>query len=41
MTGEGHTYWVDAAAGYSAGDQEALLGYLLSIDALTLDVPVP
>jgi hypothetical protein len=41
VTGEGHGYWVDAASGYSAADQEALLGYLLSIDALTQDVPVP
>ncbi|MEE7477976.1 cytochrome C oxidase Cbb3 [Methylobacterium hispanicum] len=41
VTGEGHAYWVDAAAGYSLSDQEALLGYLLSIDSLTEDVPVP
>ena len=31
----------DAAAGYAAGDQAALLAYLLSIDGLTQDVPVP
>jgi hypothetical protein len=41
VTGEGHAYWVDAAAGYAAGDQAALLAYLLSIDGLTQDVPVP
>ncbi|KQT82018.1 cytochrome C oxidase Cbb3 [Methylobacterium sp. Leaf465] len=41
VTGEGHPYWVDAAAGFGPADQEALLGYLLSIDALTQDVPVP
>ncbi len=41
VTGEGHAYWVDPAAGFSPGDQEALLAYLLSVDALTQDVPVP
>lgn len=41
VTGEGHAFWVDAASGYTRGDQDALLDYLLSVDALTQDVPVP
>lgn len=28
VTGEGHPFWVDGAAGYSADDQEALVDYL-------------
>lgn len=31
ITGEGHRFWVDAEAGYSSADQNALLSYLLSI----------
>lgn len=31
VSGEGHPYWVDAPAGFSAIDQEALLDFLLSI----------
>ncbi len=34
VTGEGHAFWVDAAAGYSAADQDALIAYLLSLDRL-------
>jgi hypothetical protein len=41
VTGEGHAFWVDAASGYTRADQDALLDYLLSVDALTQDVPVP
>ncbi len=31
VRGEGHSYWVDPLAGFSATDQEALLDFLLSI----------
>lgn len=31
VRGEGHDYWVDANAGFSATDQEALLDFLLSL----------
>lgn len=41
VTGEGHAFWVDAASGYTRADQDALLDYLLSVDALTQDMPVP
>lgn len=32
VTGEGHAYWVDAEAGFSDEDRDALVAYLLSID---------
>lgn len=41
VTGEGHPYWADAQAGFSEGDQAALVAYLLSVDRLTMPVPVP
>ncbi|BAU93997.1 hypothetical protein MPPM_5392 [Methylorubrum populi] len=41
VTGEGHAYWADPAAGVSAGEQTDLVAYLLSINALTEQVPVP
>jgi hypothetical protein len=34
VTGEGHAFWVDPQAGYSAADQDALVIYLLSVDRL-------
>ncbi|GJE41237.1 cytochrome C oxidase Cbb3 [Methylobacterium soli] len=33
VTGEGHTYWADAGAGVTPDEQEALVRYLLSLDA--------
>lgn len=32
VTGEGHAYWVDAEAGFTAEEQKALVEYLLSLD---------
>lgn len=31
VTGDGHPFWVDAAAGFSSEQQEALINYLLAI----------
>ena len=31
VEGVGHEFWVDAAAGFSAAEQDALLGYLLAL----------
>jgi len=39
VTGEGHAFWVDAAAGFTPADQAALVTYLLSVDRLTTDPP--
>jgi len=41
VTGEGHAHWADAGAGVSQEEQDALVAYLLSVDRLTEDVPVP
>jgi hypothetical protein len=41
VTGEGHAYWADSAAGVSAEEQTDLVAYLLSINGLTEQVPVP
>ncbi|GMA76383.1 hypothetical protein GCM10025880_28000 [Methylorubrum aminovorans] len=41
VTGEGHSYWADAAAGVSGTEQSDLVAYLLSVNALTEPVPVP
>ncbi|QIJ77526.1 cytochrome C oxidase Cbb3 [Methylobacterium sp. NI91] len=41
VTGEGHSYWADAAAGVSDTEQSDLVAYLLSVNALTEPVPVP
>ena len=40
-TGEGHAFWADRQAGISDDEQGALVAYLLSVDRLTEDVPVP
>lgn len=32
VSGEGHAYWVDRAAGFTTGDQTDLIKFLLSID---------
>jgi hypothetical protein len=29
-TGAGHEYWIDASTGFSRGDQDALIHYLLT-----------
>ncbi len=34
VTGEGHAFWADDQAGYSAADRDALVAYLLSVDRL-------
>jgi mono/diheme cytochrome c family protein len=39
VSGEGHAFWVDAAAGFTPADQAALVTYLLSVDRLTTDPP--
>ena len=41
VTGEGHAYWADSAAGVSAEEQTDLVAYLLSINGLTEQVPLP
>ncbi|MCJ2027190.1 hypothetical protein [Methylobacterium sp. J-067] len=41
VTGKGHAFWVDEQAGFTAADRDALVGYLLSVDRLTEDVPTP
>ncbi len=41
VTGEGHTYWADPAAGVSGEEQTDLVAYLLSVNGLTEPVPVP
>ncbi|WP_232627761.1 cytochrome C oxidase Cbb3 [Methylobacterium sp. Leaf118] len=41
VTGAGHAYWADRQAGFSDAEQSALVAYLLSVDRLTEDVPVP
>ncbi|WP_375461921.1 cytochrome C oxidase Cbb3 [uncultured Enterovirga sp.] len=40
VTGEGHAYWVDAQAGFSEEDRDALVAFLLSIDG-PLPEPAP
>jgi hypothetical protein len=32
VSGEGHAYWVDRAAGFTTSDQTNLIKFLLSID---------
>jgi hypothetical protein len=32
VAGTGHAFWVDAGAGFSTADQDALVAWLLAID---------